>query len=337
MPTFPMPRLLASLLALAALACAAALWAVHDYRSAPLRLESSPVRVTIPKGAGARAVAAALEREGIGVSAERFVLAFRLRGDDDRIKAGTYRFESPLTLRALMDKLVAGDVWLTEIRFIEGWTFRQMREAVAAHPDLAKDSVPMSDAAILQAIGAPERHPEGLFFPNTYRFTPGASDLEVWRQAYQLMQRTLQAAWEARAPNLPYRDPYQALVIASIIEKETGASHERDRISAVFANRLRIGMPLQSDPTTIYGMGAAFDGNLRKRDLQTDTPYNTYTRRGLPPTPIAAPGRESIVAALNPAAIDALYFVARGDGTSEFSRDLAAHNRAVARYQLKRQ
>ncbi len=258
-----------------------------------------------------------------------------LRGDAKSIKAGVYELRAPITLAALLDRLVRGDVVLVEIAMIEGWTLRQMRAASTA---------PRTDARQRRSVrrggAAQDRrhrtHPEGLFFPSTYRFSPGSSDLEIYREAYRTLKTTLETAWQARKPGLPLADPYQALVLASIVEKETGRDAERARIAAVFVNRLRLGMLLQSDPTTIYGLGDRFDGNLRKRDLQTDTPYNTYTRPGLPPTPIALPGRAAIQAALQPASITALYFVARGDGSSEFSDDLGAHNRAVARYQLKK-
>jgi UPF0755 protein len=216
---------------------------------------------------------------------------------------------------------------------IEGWTFRQMRRAIAAHPDLAQDTAGLADGELLRRIGAIEPHPEGLFMPSTYRFAPGASDLDIYRQAYRLLKRTLEESWAARSAGVPLSSPYEALVLASIVEKETGRDADRGRVAAVFVNRLRLGMMLQSDPTTIYGMGDRFDGNLRRADLRADTPYNTYTRNGLPPTPIALPGKASLAAALNPENSPALYFVARGDGSSEFSTDLAAHNRAVERYQ----
>jgi UPF0755 protein len=329
-------RVLLILLAALGAAAAVAAWGWHAYRSQPLEMRAAPVRVKIERGMSVGAMAEAIGTAGVGLAPWRMTLAARLRGDAPAIKAGTYEFAAPLTLAALLDKLVRGDVLLSELTVVEGWTFRQMRAALARHPDLLHDTAALSDAEILRRIEASEAHPEGLFFPSTYRFAPASSDLEVYRQAYRLMRRTLDEAWATRAPGLPLADPYQALVLASIVEKETGRAADRDKVAAVFVNRLRLGMLLQSDPTTIYGLGEAFDGNLRKRDLQSDTPYNSYTRAGLPPTPIALPGRASIVAALNPAPIRALYFVARGDGSSEFSEDLGAHNRAVARYQAKR-
>jgi UPF0755 protein len=227
------------------------------------------------------------------------------------------------------------DVLLKDIRFTEGWSFRQMRAAIRQHPDLAHDTAALTDRDLLDKLGATEQSAEGLFFPSTYFFSPGASDMDVYRQAHRLLRKLLDEAWTNRAAGLPLKDAYQALILASIVEKETGRESDRDKVAAVFVNRLRRGMMLQSDPTTIYGMGENFDGNLRKRDLQTATPYNTYTRTGLPPTPIALPGKASLVAATQPASIGSLYFVARGDGTSEFSDDLGAHNRAVQRFQLK--
>ncbi|CAG0964884.1 partial Endolytic murein transglycosylase, partial [Rhodocyclaceae bacterium] len=218
----------------------------------------------------------------------------------------------------------------------EGRTFRQMRAILDAHPDLKHDTTSLTDQEILAKLGATEPHPEGLFFPDTYLFAKQSSDLDVLRRAYRAMQSRLASEWEGRSPSLPYRTPYEALIMASIVEKETGTGTDRPKVASVFVNRLRRGMLLQSDPTVIYGMGERFDGNIRKQDLTTDTAYNTYTRSGLPPTPIAMPGLASLQAALHPPATDLLYFVARGDGSSEFSRNLEDHNRAVARYQTRR-
>lgn len=331
-----MPRL-KTLLFLALLAAAIALAAGwYAVERAPVPMPEGKVRVVVPKGAHVRAAAAALREQGIAVSPTLMFARYRMRGLDGQLKAGTYEFSAPQTIDSLLDRLVSGDTVVETIRFVEGWTFRQMRAAIDAHPELKRDSAGLDDAEILKRIGADEQHPEGLFMPETYGFAPGTSDLEIYRQAYRLMKRKLAEVWEKRQPGLPIADPYQALVLASIVEKETGKPEERGKVAAVFVNRLRIGMMLQSDPTTIYGLGDRFDGNLRKRDLQADTPYNTYTRGGLPPTPIALPGAASIEAVLAPADIKALYFVARGDGTSEFSNNLADHNRAVARYQLGR-
>jgi UPF0755 protein len=308
----------------------------YSVRHLPLEMPHEAVRVVVPKGANVRSVAAALRKQGVEVSPTMMLVRYRMRGLDGQLKAGTYQFAPPQTVDTLLDRLVAGDTVIAHVRFIEGWTFRQMRQAIEQHGELERDTVGLESAEILRRIGAKESHPEGLFMPETYAFAPGASDLEIYRRAYELLQRRLEQAWEKRQADLPLRTPYEALILASIIEKETGRPQERTKVAAVFINRLRKGMMLQSDPTIIYGLGERFDGNLRRRDLRADTPYNTYTRTGLPPTPIALPSIASIEAALDPADIKALYFVARGDGSSEFSNDLASHNRAVARYQLGR-
>ncbi len=226
-----------------------------------------------------------------------------------------------------------GDVAQAEVRLIEGWTFAQIRAALNASADLRHHSAELDDAQILVQLDVPEEQPEGLFFPDTYLFAKGSSDMAVLRRAYRAMQRHLKAEWEARNASLPYRTPYEALIMASIIEKETGLAAERDMIAGVLVNRLRIGMRLQTDPTVIYGLGDAFDGNLKKKHLLEDGPYNTYTRAGLPPTPIAMPGLASLKSALHPAKTESLYYVSRGDGSSHFSRNIDEHNRAVSKYQ----
>lgn len=316
---------------------AAAAWIWQQYQQTPLAFREPSVRVELVKGAGVRAAAVELNRKGVVVQPWLLQLAGRWRGDADRMKAGLYQLDAPMTLKAILDKFVKGDVLQTEIRFIEGWTFAQMRAAIAKVSDLQHDSQNLSEAELMARIGAAETRAEGMFFPSTYSFSPGSSDLDIFRQAYRQQRKVLEDAWKTRAPDLPIVTPYQALILASVIEKETGRDSDRDKVASVFVNRLRKGMMLQSDPTTIYGLGDAFDGNLRRKHLQADTPYNTYTRTGLPPTPIALPGKASLIAATRPAQTSALYFVARGDGTSEFSNDLAAHNRAVARFQLGRQ
>ena len=264
-----------------------------------------------------------------------FVAAARFSEVSKRLRAGRYEIRRGMRIADVIDRLVRGDTLKERLTIVEGWTFREMRAALAAHPLLKGDSGKMTEAQLLAAIGAVESHPEGLFAPDTYVFDAGSSDLDILRRAYRTQQARLAQAWEGRADELPLKSPYDALILASIIEKETGQSAERGRIAGVFVNRLRTGMLLQTDPTVIYGLGEKFDGNLRKRDLTTDTPYNTYMRAGLPPTPIALPGQASIEAALKPEQTKALYFVARGDGTSQFSDSLAEHNRAVARYQLR--
>jgi UPF0755 protein len=261
-------------------------------------------------------------------------LARVLRKERD-IKAGSYEINEAVTPTDLLEKLTRGDVTQAEVRLIEGWTFSQFRAALDASPDLRHDTTGLEDTQILARLQAPEPHPEGLFFPDTYLFGKGSSDLAVLRRAYRAMQRHLKAEWDAKNADLPYQSPYEALIMASIIEKETGKSEERDQIGGVLVNRLRIGMRLQVDPTIIYGLGATFDGNLKRNHLTEDGPYNTYTRAGLPPTPIAMPGLASLRAAMRPGKTDAMYYVSRKDGSSHFSRTLEEHNRAVAKYQLR--
>jgi UPF0755 protein len=299
----------------------------------PLALPSTPYQFTIQPGSSLKRLAVQLEEAGVLKDEARFRILGRVMGYSARIQAGTYSIDKPLTPLELLGKIVRGEVIQAAILFVEGWNIRELRQELARHPQLEHRLIDMTDADLLAAIGAEETHPEGLFFPSTYFFSPHSPDIDVLRRAYQLQRQKLLAAWEARAPGLPYKSPYEALIMASIIEKETGAPEERPLIASVFVNRLNKGMRLQTDPTVIYGLGAKFDGNLRKADLQRDTPYNTYTRAGLPPTPIAMPGEEAILAALNPLESKALYFVSRGDGTHVFSSSLEEHNRAVSRYQ----
>ncbi|MFV0664160.1 endolytic transglycosylase MltG [Denitromonas sp.] len=327
-------RLILLALVLPVLVIAAAAVSLIWYVDRPLTVAGERVEVQIARGASMRQAANAVADGGVAVSASTLYWFARIGGHANRIKAGTYAFESGVSPRQIVEKLVRGDVVLKSLALIEGWTFRQVRAAIDAHPDLQHDSKDMDDAELLRQIGASETHPEGLFFPDTYHFERGMSDLDVYRQAYAQMQSRLTDQWEKRAADLPLKSPYEALILASIVEKETGQGADRPLIASVFVNRLRVGMLLQTDPTVIYGVGPRFDGNLRRRDLERDTPYNTYTRPGLPPTPIAMPGHAAIEAALNPAASDFYYFVARGDGSSEFSKNLSEHNRAVRLYQL---
>lgn len=292
-----------------------------------------PAEVEIPRGAGLRTAIEQLERGGVAVRGAEFEVLARLLGRERAIKAGNYQFTQPLTPIDLLNKLTRGDVTQAEVRLIEGWTFAQFRAALDASPDLRHDTAGLTEGEVLAQLEIQESHPEGLFFPDTYLFAKGASDLTVLRRAYRAMQRHLNEEWARRAPDVPLGSPYEALIMASIIEKETGKAGERDLIGGVFANRLRIGMRLQTDPTIIYGLGARFDGNLKRNHLEDDGPYNTYTRAGLPPTPIAMPGLASIRSAVRPAKTEALYFVSRGDGSSHFSRTMDEHNRAVSRYQ----
>jgi len=303
----------------------------------PLKVnEQNVVDFDIRPGLGLKGAAQTMAAAGIGIPPWQFALLGRLAGRDRNIKAGAYEVGPGVTAWELLEKLTAGDVTQSEIVIVEGKTFREMRARIDAHPDLRHDTAGLTDAEILQRIGAVATHPEGRFFPDTYLFAKQSSDLAIFRRAHQAMQRRLATAWESRDPSVPYQDMNEALIMASIVEKETGAAADRGKVASVFVNRLRIGMRLQTDPTVIYGLGEKFDGNLRKIDLLTDTPYNSYTRAGLPPTPIALPGMASIEAALNPSQTNLYYFVARGDGSSAFSRTLEEHNRAVAKYQLGR-
>jgi UPF0755 protein len=318
---------------LAGLVGLAAVGGLAWYGNQPLRIEPLPKTINVPPGTHLRSLSVMLEREGVVGNARVFWLLGRVLGKGGTLKVGVYTLDRPLTPLELYGKIQRGEVSQAMVQFIEGWNWREVRAFLAAQPLLKNDSAVMSDAELMRAIGAEERHPEGLLFPDTYFYAPHTSDLQVLRRAYRLQHEKLMAAWETRAPGLPYRTPYEALIMASIVEKETGAAFERPQIAAVFLNRLRLKMRLQTDPTVIYGLGERFDGNLRKVDLLRDTPYNTYTRAGLPPTPIAMPSEAAIQAALNPATTDALYFVARGDGTHVFSSNLEAHNHAVDRYQ----
>jgi len=302
----------------------------------PLTLAADSVDLSIEPRSGARAVAEQVARSGVDVSPVLLHLWFRLSGQARQMRAGSYEIERGTTPRSLLRKLVRGEESLRALTLVEGWTFRQLRAALASAPQLHQDTVGLSDEAIMQRLGRPGQAPEGRFFPDTYSYARGSSDLKLLGLALRTMDRHLQAAWAQRAPDSPLRSPEQVLILASIIEKETGSEADRAMIAAVFNNRLRVGMMLQTDPSVIYGLGERFDGNLRKRDLQTDSPWNTYTRAGLPPTPISMPGRQSLQAAVMPAQTRALYFVARGDGSSAFSGTLDEHNRAVDKYQRKR-
>ena len=299
----------------------------------PLPFKSDRVELRVPAGSSVRSIAQAAQAAGIEINADAMVAAARFTGTAQSLRAGRYAMDRGITLAGLLAKLQAGDVIRERLTVVEGIAFRELRALLAAQTQLRQDSARMTSEELLKAIGASETHPEGLFAPETYVYDPGTSDLDIYRQGYRAQMKLLQDAWAARKGDLPYATPYEALTMASIIEKETGQASERAMIAGVFVNRLRQGMLLQTDPSVIYGIGPSFDGNLRKRDLLADGPYNSYTRIGLPPTPIALPGRASIEAALNPANTSALYFVSRGDGTSHFSATLAEHNRAVDAYQ----
>jgi UPF0755 protein len=305
------------------------LWWVYQ----PLRLPAATVDLSIEPGTLPRGVAQAVADTGVDVNPDLLYLWFRVSGQDRAIKAGSYELEAGLTPHRLLSKLARGEEALRAVTLVEGWTFKQYRAALAKEGQLKPDSSAMTDEALMTLLGRPGQHPEGRFFPDTYTYAKGSSDVAVLRRAMRAMDKRLAAAWSQRTPQAVAKTPEQALILASIVEKETGKGADRPMVAAVFNNRLRVGMPLQTDPTVIYGMGDAFKGNLRKIDLQTDTPWNTYTRPGLPPTPIAMPGKASLLAAVQPAASKALYFVARGDGSSQFSDSLDEHNRAVNKYQ----
>ena len=298
-----------------------------------LLLAGATAELSIEAGTTPRDVAQAWVQAGVQAPPTLLYAWFRVSGQARRIRAGSYEIDAGTSPRRLLAKMVLGDEALEHVRFIEGWTLRQVRAELASAPALKPASAGLSDADLMTALGAPGVAGEGRFFPDTYAYSRGVSDLTVLKRAQRAMQHKLAAVWAERAPDTPLKSADEALILASIVEKETGAATDRGLVAGVFANRLRIGMPLQTDPTVIYGLGAAYDGRLRKRDLLADTPFNTYTRGGLPPTPIALPGLASLRAAVRPDATQALYFVARGDGSSAFSESLAEHNRAVNKYQ----
>lgn len=299
----------------------------------PLPMRQPIVDFEIAKGASMKQVANTVADAGIDVSPLVLTWLARLSGHSVRIKAGSYRIEQPMNIWNLVMLMSSGANSYSDMTVIEGWNFVRLRRALAEQGNMVHDAQSLTDAQIMERLGAPLMPPEGMFAPDTYSFSRGSSEMEVLRRAFGRMQSLLQDEWNSRQSGLPLKTPYEALVLASIIEKETARPQDRGLIASVFINRLRIGMPLQSDPTVIYGLGSGFDGNLRRRDLQTDSPFNSYTRAGLPPTPIAMPGAASLHSVLHPAESQYLYFVARGDGSSEFSRSLEEHNRAVARYQ----
>jgi UPF0755 protein len=289
----------------------------------------------VKPGMPLRGFARELSARGVLPESHSFVWLAHLTGRDRGLKSGEYRFRDGMTARELLDQIVAGRVIEYPVVLLEGWTFQQFLAAVRAAPKLTQTLAGMSPSVIMERLGRPGEHPEGRFFPDTYYYSAGQTDIMILANAYDKMQQLLQREWEGRENNLPLKNAYEALILASIVEKETGRADERRLIAGVFINRLRHGMRLQTDPTVIYGMGKGFDGNLRLKDLRRDTPYNTYTRRGLPPTPVAMPGKEALQAALHPMVTGALFFVSRGDGSHEFSSTLAEHNQAVLKYQLK--
>lgn len=317
---------------LAALGAAAAGW---WWLRQPLALppNANSVDLSIEPGTLPRAVAQAVRDAGVDVDPQLLYTWFRVSGQGHRIKAGSYELERGITPERLLDKLARGEESLRAVTLVEGWNWRQVRAALAKADGLKPDSAKLADADLMKLLGREGVAPEGRFFPDTYTYSKGSSDVKVLQRAARAMDKRLADAWAQRAQNSMVKTPEEALILASIVEKETGKAADRTLIAAVFHNRLRVGMPLQTDPTVIYGLGERFDGNLRKVDLQTDSPYNTYLRAGLPPTPIAMPGKASLLAAVQPAAGNYLFFVAKGDGSSHFSASLDEHNRAVNKYQ----
>ena len=325
-------RLKHAIVALGVAVLVVAAWCI-SYPFSELPLKSSPLVFSISTGSSLRSASQQLAQAGVLGAALPFEILTRLLGDPKNLQAGNYEVESGLTPLELMHKLTRGHYTALAVTLVEGWNFRQVRKLLDEHPGLKHETQNMSDAEILQRLEAQHESAEGLFFPDTFHFSEGVSDFNILRRSYQLMQKHLNTEWERRAPELPLATPYEALILASIVEKETGNAVERSLIARVFLNRLKLGMKLQTDPTVIYGLGELFDGNLRKQDLAADSPYNTYTRSGMPPTPIAMPGLASLRAAMRPAATDALYFVSKGDGSSHFSRSYEEHDRAVTKYQ----
>ncbi len=321
---------------LAVLACAALGYFAWHWLNTPISAIASKVTFELPRGSGISALARKLAQRDVIAQPQIWVLYARFTGEAQRVKAGEYALDSTLTPRQWLAKLVAGDVIKYRVTVVEGSSVAEMLNVLAAHPQIQRTEPELTIANLGKYLDLPDQqHPEGWFFPDTYVFRKGATDLAILKQAQRRLAMVLQQEWEARAPDLPYVNSYEALIMASIIEKESGHGDERQRIAGVFVRRLRKGMRLQTDPTVIYGMGASYDGDLRRRDLKRDTPYNTYTRNGLPPTPIALSGRAAIHAALHPAEGDAFYFVARGDGSHYFSSSLAEHLQAVQDFQVK--
>lgn len=327
-------RIWLPLLAVVVTLAAGALFAAVAWRSlhAPLQIPADGAWLEVASGTPLRRVSADLAQRDVLENPWLLDLYARASGDATRIRAGEYRLEPGTTPLTLVDQLVAGQVFLHQITVVEGWRFSELLAAVRAHPAIRGGA--LDGSGIMAELGEPGVHPEGQFFPETYRFPKGTTDLELLRTAHEALRTHLASAWDARSLEIEVRDPYEALILASIIEKETALPAERRLISGVFNQRLRRNMRLQTDPTVIYGLGEAFDGNLRRQDLDRDTPYNTYTRAGLPPTPIALPGKASLEAAVTPEATDAVYFVAtgRGDGSHFFSATLEQHERAVRDY-----
>jgi len=323
------------LIVTAAIVSVAAVGGFQWWAGQPITTGGDVIPFAIAPGSHVGGAAQQMATAGVPVNPFLFGILARLTGKAGKIKAGSYELKPQTSPRRLLTQLVRGEYAQESLTIIEGWTFRQMRQAVDAAPNLKHETAGLSDKELLAKIAPDAKYAtaEGLFFPDTYLFAKNSSDVQIYKQSHEMMMKRLKSAWEKRAPGLPYADPYQALIMASLVEKETGQKDERPMIAGVFVNRLKTGMLLQTDPTVIYGLGDKYDGKIHKKDLETDTPYNTYTRQGLPPTPIALPGVQSLQAALAPAKTEALYFVSRGDGTSHFSSSLNEHNKAVNQYQ----
>ena len=310
-------------------------WGSYVWLMAPLDLAGDSIDLSVEPGSSPREVALQVQQAGVAINPSLLYWWFRLSGQARQIKAGNYELERGTTAHDLLSKLVRGEEALRSVTLVEGWNLRQVREALKKADQLKPLTADLDAEALMQQVGKPGLAAEGRFFPDTYTYAKGSTDLALLQRAARAMDKKLEAAWAQRTPQSPLQSPEQALILASLVEKETGRSSDRPLIAAVFSNRLRLGMRLQTDPTVIYGLGPLYDGNLRRADLLADTAWNTYTRKGLPPTPIAMPGRGALLAAVQPAQSDALYFVARGDGSSQFSASLDEHNRAVNKYQRK--
>lgn len=333
-------RILISVAVLIALLAAGAYgvwWWVME-RTVPMQADR--VDYVVEAGAGPKTIARTMRQAGIEIDEQQFALLARFSEQDKQLQAGAYEAVRGDTLWHLLERMAQGDMMQTRLTLVEGWDYRRIRQQLAADPNVKQTLVqtPETDQALLAQLGEEQERlrPEGLFYPDTYVFVPGTTDFDILRRAYQAQHELLAKLWAEREPDLPLKTPYEALILASIVEKETGHSADRERVAGVFINRLRRGMLLQTDPTVIYGMGETYEGRIRKRDLQTDTPWNTYTRGGLPPTPIASSGKAALLATLHPEKHDYLYFVSRGDGTSQFSKNLRDHNNAVRKYILNR-
>ncbi|AFK62544.1 hypothetical protein TKWG_11740 [Advenella kashmirensis WT001] len=309
---------------------------VWHWTKTPAPMSADVIDYSVPRGSTIASVAQNMVAAGIRIEPYLFVMYARYTGQDRQLKAGAYEAKRGDTPVDLLTRMASGQTSKSQFQIIEGWSYRQIRTTLKNNPNITHTLDNLNDAQLLEKLGAPYDSPEGLFFPDTYVFVPGDTDMDILRRAYTEGQKRLAAVWDARDSNLPLKTPYEALILASIIEKETGHEQDRRRVAGVFINRLEKRMLLQTDPTVIYGMKEAYRGVITRNDLTTDTPWNTYTRGGLPPTPIASPGLLSLQAAVHPERHKYLYFVSRGDGTSEFSEDLRGHNRNVNTYILKK-